>query len=265
MYRFLLSPKWLIGHVLLVTVAVTFVLLGLWQLDRHDERTSRNAFVEQRMAAPAADLDDLDRLSADDLAYRRVSIAGRYRSQDEVLLTPRSWNGQPGHHVLTPLVTDDGTAVLVDRGWVPYEISEVPVVEADPPDGSVRVSGLVFPDEPATRFAPAVPAEGALSMVSRVDLQRLQRQVDGPLRPFFVQLVSQDPAGGQLPVAADPPELTGGNHLSYAVQWFLFAAVGVIGYPLLVRRTALERRDDQTDGDAGGAPPDGRANLAEVP
>lgn len=266
MYRFLLSPKWLLGHVLVAVVCVTFVSLGLWQLDRHDERSARNALVAERMRAPVADLDELDGVSADALAYRRVSLSGRYRATDEILLTPRSWNGRPGHHVLTALATDDGQAVLVDRGWVPYELSEPPVAEAAPPSGHVEVTGLVLPEEPATRFSTEFGADGALARVSRVDLGRLQHQVDVALRPFFVQLQSQDPTAGELPVAADPPELSGGNHLSYAVQWFLFTAVGLVGYPTLVRRTALERRDAGQDPDVpAGVPPQDRAELTDVP
>lgn len=266
MYRFLLTPKWLAGHVLVATVVVTFVLLGFWQLDRHEQRTSRNALVAERMDAPEAELHDLTGVPPDDLAYRRVEVSGRYVPGEEVLLTPRSWSGQPGHHVLTPLDTGDGRAVLVDRGWVPFELSDPPVAEAAPPSGEVDVAGLVFPDEPAARFSPALPAGEQLSTVSRADLERLQQQVELPLAPFYVLLQSQEPAGAELPVAADPPELTPGSHLSYAVQWFLFAAVALVGYPALARRAALEGRDA-----GAGAPPavgaarDEPAGLTEVP
>lgn len=262
MYRFLLSPKWLAGHVLVVGLAVTFVLLGLWQLDRHEQRTTRNALVAERIDAPAAELADLAGVPADDLAYRRVRLSGRYVVDEEVLLTPRARDGRPGHHVLSPLVTDEGDAVIVDRGWVPFELSDPPVPQAAPPAGEVRISGLVFPDEPAARFSPAIPAHGHLTTVSRVDLDRLQQQVEQPLRPYYVLLQDQDPAGADLPVAAATPELTEGNHLSYAVQWFLFAAVGLIGYPALARRTALERRDEPTP------PADDRTaarDLSELP
>ncbi|MEX0659845.1 MAG: SURF1 family protein [Egibacteraceae bacterium] len=262
MYRFLLSPKWIVGHVLVVGLAVTFVLLGFWQLDRHEQRTTRNALVAERIDAPAAELSDLAGLPADDLAYRRVRLSGRYVVDEEVLLTPRARDGRPGHHVLSPLVTDAGDAVIVDRGWVPFELADPPVPQAAPPEGEVRVSGLVFPDEPTARFTPGIRAEGHLTTVSRVDLERLQQQVERPLRPYYVLLQDQDPAGADLPVAADTPELTAGNHLSYAVQWFLFAAVGLVGYPALVRRTALERRDE------AAAPDDSRAatgDLSELP
>lgn len=241
MYRFLLTPKWLLGHVIVVAVAALFVSLGLWQLERHEQRTSRNALVAERMSVPPADLADL--AGADEgLDYRRVTLSGRYLAEEEVLLTPRAWQGRAGHHVLTPLRTDDGHAVLVVRGWVPFELDTPPVAQAAPPEGEVRVTGLLFPDEPPVRFAPPIPAEGDLTSVSRVDVERLQRQVDEPLRPYYVQLQEQDPpAEGDVPLLVEPPELSAGNHFSYAVQWFLFAGVGLIGYPALVRRTALDR------------------------
>lgn len=244
MYRFLLTPKWLVGHVIVAAVAVLFVSLGFWQLDRHEQRTSRNALVAERMSVPPADLsqDGEEGEDGEDLAYRRVRLSGRYLADEEVLLTPRSWQGRAGHHLLTPLVTDDGDAVLVVRGWVPFALDTPPVVEAAPPDGEVRVTGLLFPDEPPVRFAPPIPDEGHLTSVSRVDVERLQRQIDEPLRPYYVQLQEQQPpSSGDVPLLAEPPELSSGNHLSYAVQWFLFAGVGLIGYPALIRRTALER------------------------
>lgn len=241
MYRFLLTPKWLLGHVIVVAVAALFVSLGLWQLERHEQRTTRNALVAERMSVPPADLAEV--AGADEaLDYRRVTLSGRYLAEEEVLLTPRAWQGRPGHHLLTPLRIDDGHAVLVVRGWVPFELDAPPVAQAAPPEGEVRVTGLLFPDEPPERFAPPIPAEGHLTSVSRVDVGRLQRQVDEPLRPYYVQLQEQDPpAGGEVPLLVEPPELSAGNHFSYAVQWFLFAGVGLIGYPALVRRTALDR------------------------
>lgn len=241
MYRFLLTPKWLIGHVLVLAIAVLFVSLGLWQLDRHEQRTARNALVAERMSVPPADLGEAGEADGD-LAYRRVSLSGRYLVEDEILLTPRAWQGRAGHHVLTPLVTDDGHAVLVVRGWVPFALDTPPIAAAAPPDGEVHVTGLLFPDEPPARFAPPIPAEGHLTSVSRVDVERLQRQIDEPLRPYYVQLEEQDPpATGDVPLLVEPPELSAGNHFSYAVQWFLFAGVGLVGYPALIRRTAQDR------------------------
>lgn len=251
MYRFLLSPKWLLGHILVAGIAVLFVSLGLWQLDRHEQRAAHNALVSERMNAAPVDLGEASDADGDELAYRRGVVSGRYLPDEEVLLTPRSWQGRSGHHVLTPLLTDDGQALLVARGWVPFEQDAAPVDAAAPPPEQVRVTGVVFPDEPPERFAPTIPEHGELTRVSRVDVERLQRQIGPSLRPYYLQLDEQSPAGGgELPLAAEPIELDSGNHLSYAVQWFLFTVVGLVGYPALIRRTARDRRASMTP--AGG-------------
>lgn len=256
MYRFLLRPRWLVAHVVVAAVAVLLVTLGLWQLSRHEERTASNDRVAERLEQPPQPLEGLtaDGLAAstaeDELAYRRVRVSGRYLPDEEVLLSPRGRHGQPGHHVLTPLVTDGGRTVLVNRGWVPYEHDSPPIDEAAPPTGTVELSGFLLPNEPAERFAPDLP-EGELDTVSRVDLGRLQQQSGHSLFPYYVQLQEQRPAphGESPPLPAEPPDVSDdGNHLSYAFQWFSFAGIGLAGYPLLIRRAARDR-DEADPGD----------------
>lgn len=257
MYRFLLRPRWLVAHVAVAAVAVVLINLGLWQLSRHEERTASNARVAERLEQPPRPLEELTSegqaasTTDDELAYRRVRVSGRYLPNEEVLLSPRQRHGQPGHHVLTPLVTDDGRGVLVDRGWVPYEHDEPPVDEAAPPTGTVELSGFLLPNEPAERFSPDLP-KGELDTVSRVDLGRLEQQSDRSLFPYYVQLQEQRPAQPEesLPLPAEPPDVSDdGNHLSYAFQWFSFAGVGLVGYPLLIRRAARDRHEDETEGE----------------
>jgi cytochrome oxidase assembly protein ShyY1 len=261
MRHVLLRPRWFIAHVVVLAVATLFVVLGFWQLSRHAERQAHNDLVEARMAEEETTASDA--LGEGDAAYRRVSVSGRFVPDEELLLTPRSWQGRAGHHVLTPLATDGGAAVLVDRGWVPFEEDDPPVAAAAPDAGDVTVEGLLMPDEPQRRFAPAIPP-GHVDSVSRVDLERIQEQVSVPLhRGYYLQVVSQ---GGnpppELPLPANPPELGEGNHLSYAFQWWLFALVGLVGYPLLLRRTIR----DTTDGPPDGADPPGRdAGPATAP
>ncbi|CAN5310783.1 SURF1 family protein [soil metagenome] len=257
MYRFLLRPRWLLGHVLAVAAVVGFVSLGFWQLRRLDERRELNAVVERRGDAPARPLAALLRAADGDaqpLQWRRATVTGTYAPGAEVLLTARSRAGRPGHHVLTPLVTGDDRAVIVDRGWVPYQVPGPPVRLAAPPGGQVTVHGVVFTATPTDQYGRT--ASGRLEFVSAVDLDRLAGASPAPLAPVYVQLSRQSPPQpGSYPVPARLPALTEGSHLSYAGQWFLFAAVVVLGYPVLLARTAREQRGDGHHGEHLGDPP----------
>lgn len=236
------SPKWVLGHLLALAAVVAFVSLGLWQLQRLDQRQAYNALLTERLASAPAPLAELTGDVAD-LAYRRVVVEGEYRAEEEVLLSTRSRNGRPGHHILTPLESEAGPAVIVDRGWVPLAWGDPPPVEqARPPGGSVRVEGVLFPSQEAARWG-SLDGEGVrLEFVSAVDVARLGEVVSGALYPLYVLAAEQAPAQPDgLPAAAQLPVLTEGNHASYAGQWFLFASIVGIGYPILLRRTARER------------------------
>lgn len=258
MYRFLWSPRWLVAHVALIAVAATCVSLGLWQLRRLDERRAFNALVSSRLAAQEEPLAAVLGEPADRLAYRRVTATGQYLPAEEVLLSPRSRDGAPGHDVLTPLVTGSG-GILVDRGWVPFALSTPPVAQAAPPPGPVTVTGYLLPGRHAPRAGPVGAAR--LGFVSNADIDRLQSQVSVPLAPAYLVLTSQSPAPGTLPRPGAPPELTEGPHLSYAVQWVLFACVAVIGYPFLIRQRG---RDLAATAASPGAPPPSRPTGAST-
>jgi surfeit locus 1 family protein len=236
-YDFVRTPRWIAGHALALAGIIAFVNLGLWQLDRLEERRTYNATVASRLAAPAQPLAGvLEEVGGDPeaLAYRRVTATGRYAPEEEVLLSPRSYQGTPGHHLLTPLETGDGTGVAVDRGWVPLELDDPPVAEAAPPSGEVAVTGVLFPP-----FADRRGVTGEVDLLTQPDIARYQEQVPIDLAPVY--LLAQDRTG-DLPVPGELPTLDEGNHLSYAVQWFVFATVVAVGYPLLLRRTARDRQ-----------------------
>ena len=244
--RMFLRPRWLLIHAVVAAIAVGLLSLGFWQLRRLDERRAANAQITTNLAVPVASLDQTLAEVGNDpqgLAYRRVRVAGRYRPADEVLLTPRSNGRTAGHHVLTPLVLDDGQAVLVDRGWVPFADDEPPVADAAPPDEQVEVTGILLPTTEAARFGS--PDGGRrLTYLSSADVDRIQPQVDVTLLPFSVLLQEQEPAGSRLPIPGEPPEVSEGSHQSYAWQWFSFTAILLLGYPLLLRRSLQGRTGD---------------------
>lgn len=234
-----------LGHVLALVAVVAFVRLGIWQLDRLEERQTGNALITARFAEdPAPFADVLAATAPGEREWRSVTVTGRFIPSEEVLLGPLGHRGAPGHDVLTPLLLGDGTALLVDRGWVPYAVTTTPVAQAAPPHGEVTVTGWLRADQPTDGFGPDVAAEGTLDRIGSADLRRLDRQVSAPLQPVWLQVRQQVPANaGDLPRPIDPPVLTDeGSHRSYAVQWFVFAVVVAVGWPVLYRRTPLGAR-----------------------
>lgn len=242
-YGFLVRPKWIGFHVLVVTGIVVMILLGFWQLDRLDARREFNATVESRAMAPTVSVaelaDEIDALGgdADAVAWRPVTARGSYLDGD-VLVFNRSQGGVAGDSVLTPLRTESGETVLVNRGFVRLGTTAAPA-----PTGEVEVFGRARPPE-ERRFGQLTDAaSGPLTEIRRIDLDRLAPQFGGDIAPFYIELVSTEPplrAGQPVPVV--PPVLDEGPHLSYAVQWFIFAACVGIGWVLAVRRSLRTRR-----------------------
>ncbi len=255
-----LRPGLLPWHLLVVAVVAVFVALGLWQLDRHRQLQERNALLAGRLAAApigypdaAAAFDPDAPVGSDrDASFRAVVVEGRYAPEHEVLLRGKTLESVPGYHVLTPLLTREdgepsGVAVLVDRGWVPYELDDPELPSYAPPDGVVRIEGRLMPEAdpptgPLAGLAPRDPPEGPLRRVARADVDRLQPQMPFPLDGFVIERIrTLEPEGtgapGALPVAAAAPAPEAGPHLSYAAQWFFFAAVAAVGYLMLLRRS----------------------------
>jgi surfeit locus 1 family protein len=269
-YRFLWKPRWIVSHVFVLAVVVVFVSLGFWQLRRLDERRTYNALVESRQDLPSVTAQELlpagPAATADDVGaviYQPVTVTGTYAAGQEVLIRNRTYDGVPGYWVLTPLVQADGTAVAVNRGWVPFGPTnpDGPWTTFAPPGGTVTVTGMVQASQARSEGligGPKDADEGRLTTLSRVDIGRLQQQVDEPLYPLAVDLRSQEPAqSGDLPLPVPPPELSEGPHLNYAGQWFIFATLTVIVYPLLMRRVARNKAAD-----AGAAAPAERDVVA---
>ena len=244
MYRFLLRPRWLIGHVVVLALVVGMVGLGVWQLQRKDERQAANARVRAR-GAVTVPLDEVVRATdaqlPADAPFRRVTVRGTFDPAHEALVRFRIRDGLPGYEVLPPLRTSTGAAVLVDRGWLPLDIGDAPTAAPyAPPNGEVTVTGLLLANESEGRFRPDQRADGPL-VIGSVHVPGLQARVPYDLYPGFVQLQEPDDPV-HFPAPLPDPDLGAGPHLSYALQWFAFSTIALAGWVLLMRSSVTRRR-----------------------
>ncbi|MGE0352892.1 MAG: SURF1 family protein [Gemmatimonadales bacterium] len=225
---------------LILIVAAVCVRLGLWQSHRLVERRALNAVYAARRAMPPLHLPG-DPLPADSggLTERRLRVTGRYDAANQTVLRGMPYRDAPGVHLITPLrIAGSDSAVLIDRGFVPAADAVHPDLNVPPDTGVVTVSGLAL----ALRTLPdsgQPVTSGELLTWRRLDWAALERRLGYPLLDVFL-LASRPPEGrgeGSFPIAIPEPELTDGPHLSYAIQWFAFATIAVVGGAILIWRS----------------------------
>lgn len=248
MYRFLLSRQWVILTLLGLALIPAMVELGFWQLHRHESRVAHNELIASSLSAPPAPFSQLsgpERGPVTDDQFRTAKATGRYDTAHEVVVRQRTGADEHsiGYFVLTPLIQQDGKAVLVNRGWIEAagDLTRFPEVPR-PPRGEVTVTGRVMVDETSKasgiKDKPGLPPRQVMLINSREQAEALDRPVLGG----YLQLTatSPKPGAGQPEEIPEPDHTSIGPHMAYAVQWWLFAAAVPVGWVVLVRR---ERRD----------------------
>ena len=242
MLRLLARPRWIALSLLVVGLIVMCIELGLWQLRRLDDRREFNAAVT---ASTTADPIAIEQLPGDEAAeWTVVRATGRYDAEDELLVRNRTLDSTNGFYVVTPLVTDVDSRLLVLRGWVPAgnTARESPDVPA-PPAGEVSVTGRLRTSETAHRaLAAEIPGQ-----VTALDTQAIGGLLGVAVYEQYVELIDQDPPAGDVPRPLPAPEVSDGPHLAYAVQWFAFGVIAVGGWVALLRR---EHKDERADEEA---------------
>jgi cytochrome oxidase assembly protein ShyY1 len=227
-WRFVLSRRWLLFAVVVVLLAYATWWLGQWQFDRLEDRKHSNAVVranEHRDPAPVAQvLSPGGEVDPDD-EWRVIRATGSYDAEHTVVVRYRTRDGASGVDVVVPLVTGDGTALLVDRGWLETDPrgtdrEAIP----DPPSGAVDVTGWVRAD-----------ASGDSTSVNDLSTRAI---ASGPIataigRPTyggFVELRSEDPPPAAALEPVELPELDNGPHFFYGLQWWFFGLLAVFGF-----------------------------------
>ncbi len=240
-----LTRSGIIGTVIVFIIVVVCVRLGLWQMERREDRLALNASMAERIGAEPVPLDAAP-LDTAGLTYRRVTIRGELDADRSIVLAGRSHQGTPGAHLLVPLRTGDD-AILVNRGWMPAADAASVDAEAVAISGRVAVEGVLMP-------FPDVDVERPASFTTtwyRFAGAAIRGQFPYPVAPLYLQATAPPigPAAPDtvtaLPVLLAAPALDPGPHLSYAIQWFSFATIFLIGWlVLLVRRKDPPRSAD---------------------
>lgn len=247
--RFLLSRRWALFAVVVALLVYLAWWLGQWQFHRLEERRERNATtVANEQAAPVP----VDRVLAPGQPvaaqdeWRMVQASGRYDSAGTVVVRYQTRDGVAGVDVVVPLVTDSGTAVLVDRGWLRSENSATLPEVPPPPPGEVTIEGWVRAD--GTGSSTRV-TDGSTRAISSVEIGAT---LDRPVYGGFVDLKSESPPAAQPLEPVELPDLGEGPHFFYGLQWWFFGALAVFGFFYLAydEWRSLNRPDSTHTGSA---------------
>lgn len=262
MYSFARRPLWILSHIVVLSLILLAVALGFWQRSRYLEETAKQDRLEAlaaREPVPYEEAVDTDVSPSDvdpAVEFTRVTATGVYDTDAEVAVRNHTYEGSPGAWLLTPLVQDDGTAVPVVRGWIPYDATgrQRDFPEAAPPEGRVTVTGVLQITQRRGSLGGVDAAGGRLDALSRVDLGRFSEQLGYELAPAWVMLDVQDPPqAGDIPAVVELSAGEASQNFGYMFQWWIFALIGLIGYPLILRRVARNQPD----------PSGARAGVAE--
>jgi surfeit locus 1 family protein len=203
-----------------VAAAVAFAWLGAWQLERAGVK--RGLEADFAGSGPAL---EWQRLPADAPRYQGVSVRGRYDPNHQFLLDNRSHDSVAGVEVLTPLILEDGSTVIVNRGWLPFGATrqDLPVITVDGESRTVvgRIDDLPRPGI----WLQGPPATGWPRLVHYPRMEELEAALG---RALATRQVLLDPAVPDGYVRAwAVPGTAPDRHLGYAVQWFAFAALAI--------------------------------------
>jgi surfeit locus 1 family protein len=243
--------KWLLATLLVFAGTVLCVRLGIWQLDRLQQRRAFNAQYEAARAAPALDLDQEQPDDISSMEWRAVKVTGEYDFANQVALRNQYNGNQYGYHLLTPLHINPSTlptvagqakkAILIDRGWIPADGNSAPSDWRKYDEmGAVEVSGQIRLGQTKPAFggvADTLPQKGQkLEIWNNADIVHIAAQLPYPILPVYIQPAA-NAADTEAPIPFQPNvEITEGSHMGYALQWFTFATILFVGYPFFLRK-----------------------------
>jgi len=231
--------RWILLILFVAVLGTVMVNLGEWQIDRLHQRQARNATTVANERAPIRPYSQVFTKTITDAdAWQRVEAVGTLDAEHQFIVRYRSIGDQNGYQVVVPLQTATG-AVLIDRGFVPLPGGQpIPTAAPPVPRGQVRVVGYVQRSEQGRRGA-IVPNGNQVRLINS---GALQQSIPYPIADGYISTISMDPpqSGGFGPL--DLPEISNGPHFWYAVQWFMFTGIALLGIFVFIRGDLRDRR-----------------------
>ena len=227
MFKNLLRPRWIILTFLLAILIYLFIELSGWQFDRYHQRIDRNKDFVTAVAGVPIPIENVSQLN-NLKQWGKVSLSGQYLDAESKLVRKRYLKNSLGFWVLTPFQLANNEILLVNRGWIPSansSTSELAIPNS--PTQQVLIEGYLQPME---KFK-ANPADLPSNQINDINIEKFQ----GNIYPnFYVQVGKSNPAEKDIGIIY-LPEVSNGPHLSYAIQWILFALLLPIGWYVLLK------------------------------
>jgi surfeit locus 1 family protein len=210
--------------------------LGTWQVQRLHWKNEIIAERQARRDAPP--LEKLpERFDPATHEFRKVRVTGRFLHDKEMYLAARSFRGNAGYHVITPLAAFPGH-VLVNRGWIPLDRKSPETRKPGNPGGEVTVEGYLRAESGPGWFTPK--NEPDKNFWFFVDIAAMAKAHGiGKVERFYIEAGPTENPGG-FPVGGITRFELPNDHLQYAITWYAMALIGIVIYLLYHRRRARE-------------------------
>lgn len=246
MLRLMFSRRWWTTTLLvLVAIGVT-VRLGIWQVDRyHQNKTFADHLAAMQVAEPLLLAGGTQPVGLTGMEYRPVQASGTFDFDHQIAVRnqiwEQSWGNETGYILVTPLVFPDGSAVLVDRGWIPLKDDTPAAWRKYDVAGAVTVTGILrLPAKPGMGGQPdptLAPGQTRMDFWKFVNLQRLQDQLPYPILPVYIQQgASRENSELPFRVLSAPEQTPADTNAGFASMWFGFTTLLFFGYPVYLRK-----------------------------
>jgi cytochrome oxidase assembly protein ShyY1 len=269
--RVLLTRRWFLLTLGFLALILAMYRLGLWQFHRYQQTNRSKHQVSLAIHAQPVAVGTLTRPGATvpgTERYRPITATGHFDAAHQFVVRRRTnADGAIGFFLVTPLITTDGNAVLVNRGWVAANNTDGAAFPAVPktPAGTVKVTGRLQPDE--TSAISGIHEESGLPPRQYMLINSLNqaKQLPEPVLAGYLELVAASPALTPAESAQPVPAPGAGSqssmavvgqgvHLPYAIQWWLFVLMVPVGWWVLLRQELRDRRKKAAP-TTGGAEP----------